>query len=119
MELEPIPLNPLVVLEALNTLAVFVAVKNALEACDPGNILCSAVVNGKDATCSCDLVFEARSGELSTAPLIGDDCVKEDECEEKVRVILVAPEVTGVPDPVVASRFLKLKALFDEKTEFF
>ena len=73
--------NPLVVLEALNALAVFVAVKGALETGDPGNVLCPALFNWDDAFCSRELVLEAMSGEPGTTPMNGDDCVKEDECE--------------------------------------
>lgn len=63
------------------------------------------------------LVLEARSGEPSAAAMIADDCVKEDVSEGKVLVRLFAPEVTGMPEPVVASKFSELKALFDETIE--
>ena len=118
MELKLFPPKLLVVLETLNTLAVFVAVDGALEACDSGNVLCPPLVE-RDGYCSCVLAVEASPGDGSTAPLLDDDWIREDEREEKVRLRLIVPEVTDISDFVVTSRSWDLKVLFDEEIGYF
>lgn len=49
---------PLVVLAALDTLAVFVAVKDTLRACEPGRILCPAAASWENAIVFCDLFLK-------------------------------------------------------------